>query len=81
MARRTYLLPRTLEAVRERLDFLLKEVLDPDLPVLFDDFRLDGVLMMVRTAATRSELSPRMWPISSGVGTGLPITCALMNSL
>jgi hypothetical protein len=74
-------LPRTLEAARERLDFLLEEVVDLDLPVLCADLRLDGALMMVRTAATRSELSPRMWPISSGVGTGLPITCALMTSL
>ena len=74
-------MPRTLEAARERLDFLLEEVVDLDLPVLCADLRLDGALMMVRTAAKRSELSPRMWPISSGVGTGLPITCALMTSL
>ena len=37
--------------------------------------------MMLRTAATRSELIPRMRPISSGVGTGLPITYALMGTL
>jgi hypothetical protein len=46
-----------------------------------EDFRLGGVFMMLRTAATCSGLSPRILPISSGVGTGLPITCALMDSL
>jgi hypothetical protein len=31
--------------------------------------------MMLRTVATRLELSPSIRPISSGVGTGLAITC------
>jgi hypothetical protein len=76
----TYRLPRTLEEVPER-PFLLKLIVDAALLAPFEDFRLDGVLMMIRTAATRSELSPRIWPSSSGEGTGLPITCALMGSL
>ena len=33
--------------------------------------------MILRTAATRSELRPRISPISSGVGTGLPMTWTL----
>ena len=37
--------------------------------------------MILRTAATRSELRPRISPISSGVGTGLPMTWALMYLL
>jgi len=39
-----------------------------------DAFRGTGVLMIRRTAATRSELSPRISAISSGVGTGLLMT-------
>ena len=37
--------------------------------------------MILRTAATRSEVRPRISPISSGVGTGLPMTWALMYPL
>jgi hypothetical protein len=44
-----------------------------------DRFSAPGVLIILRTAATRSELRPRIFPISSGVGTGLPITWALMG--
>lgn len=40
-----------------------------------------GLLMMARTAFTRSELTPRIWPISSGVGTGLVITYGVTRSL
>jgi len=40
---------------------------------LADIFSLVGVLMILRTAATRSELRPRIFPICSGVGTGLPM--------
>jgi hypothetical protein len=36
---------------------------------LFATVRLEGELMMLRTAATRSGLSPRLRPNSSGVGT------------
>jgi hypothetical protein len=39
------------------------------------------VLMILRTAATRSELRPRIFPISSGVGTGLPMMWVLMALL
>jgi hypothetical protein len=35
------------------------------------------VLMILRTAFTRSELSPRISPISSGVGTGLAMVWVL----
>ena len=42
---------------------------------------LFGVLMILRTAATRSELRPRISPISSGVGTRLPMTWALIGLL
>jgi len=38
-----------------------------------DGFDWLGVLMILRTAFTRSELSPRISPISSGVGTELPM--------
>jgi hypothetical protein len=41
-------------------------------------FRPFGVLMILRTATTRSEVRPRISPIFSGVGTGLPMTCAPM---
>jgi hypothetical protein len=43
-----------------------------------DPVSAPGVLMILRTAATRSELRPRISPISSGVGTALPIIWALM---
>lgn len=36
-----------------------------------------GALMIRRTADTRPELSPRISPISSGVGTGLPMVWAV----
>jgi hypothetical protein len=73
-------LPQTLEEVPER-PFFLKLIVEAALLAPFEDFRLGGVLMMLRTAATRSELSPRILPNSSGVGTGLPITYALIGSL
>jgi hypothetical protein len=68
-----------LEGVRDPLRFTLKEEVARLL--LLEDFRLGEVFMMLRTAATRSELIPRIRPISSGVGTGLPITYALMRPL
>jgi hypothetical protein len=68
-----------LEGVRDPLRFTLKEEVARLL--LLEDFRLGEVFMMLRTAATRSELIPRIRPISSGVGTGLPITYALMRRL
>lgn len=36
---------------------------------LFATVRLEGELMMLRTAATRSGLNPKLRPSSSGVGT------------
>ncbi len=38
-----------------------------------------GVLIIRRTAATRSALRPSISPISSGVGTGLPMMWAVMQ--
>jgi hypothetical protein len=73
-------LPRTPEEVRERLDFLA-ETAASVLLALFEDFRFDGVLMMLRTAAKRSELTPRILAISSGVGTGFLITYTPIGAL
>jgi hypothetical protein len=66
------------EDVRVREDFFRATALNatPERPDAFSP--CFGALMILRTAATRSELRPRISPISSGVGTGLPMTWALM---
>jgi hypothetical protein len=69
-----------VERVRDRLDFLAGRVACV-VPEPFEDFRGEGVLMIFRTAATRSGLSPRISAISSGVGTGLLINDGIIELL
>ena len=65
----SYRLPDPLEDERERAGFPV-----PDRFARLRERRGDGSLMMRRTAATRSSLSPSSLPISSGVGTGFVMT-------
>jgi hypothetical protein len=46
-----------------------------------DLFGWTGAFIIRRTAFTRSGLSPRISPSSSGVGTGLPMTCTAIPQL
>ena len=89
-----YLFTEDREDVRVRGDFLRATAVvatlrcasiptapgpPPERPDAF--FPCFGTLMILRTAATRSELISRISPISSGVGTGLPMTWALTHLL
>jgi hypothetical protein len=75
VARVPYGFEVALGILRARGDFLrvafLRWLIEPP-----DAFSSPGELIILRTAATRSELRPRICPISSGVGTGLPIMWA-----
>lgn len=77
MAREPYLPQAARVLPRARVDcFRVADLRVFERP---DAFSLPGVLIILRTAATRWELRPRISPISSGVGTGLPITWAGMD--
>jgi hypothetical protein len=77
---RLYRLAAARERFRAGVDFFRAEALRT-LAERPHEVSFGGAPMILRTAATRSELRPRIWPISSGVGTGLPIMWALISLL